>query len=121
MRNLDYLDYRIAIMTGTSGGVTGGDIIPDGMIGVIRDIQYSEVTQTGQTIRLRMQPSGSDIDIKRLAANQNFPSDWADNMEDSMLGIIGQNNVLQAVTSLGNVIVKVTYTVEEGRQAAPTT
>ena len=74
MRNLDYLDYRIAIMTGTSGGVTGGDIIPDGMIGVIRDIQYSEVTQTGQTIRLRMQPSGSDIDIKRLAANQNFPS-----------------------------------------------
>ena len=105
-------DHRVAVITGTTGGITGGDIIPNGMIGVIRHIAYSEMTNTGQNVLLRTQPSGIELDGRRLAAQENWPDlGWS---EDAVVGNIGSNNVLQVVTSQANIVVRVTYVVQEG-------
>ena len=109
------LDIRVLILTGTSGGVTGGDVIPNGMIGVIRHIAYSEMNATGQNILLRTQPSGTQLDAKRLDPSEKWPNNWAMPEDIPALGVIGQSNVLQAVTSQGSVVVRVMYTLEDGR------
>ena len=114
-RQYQPLDYRTIVITGTTGGITGGDIIPDGYVGSIKQISYSELTNTGQNVQLRQQPSGQNIDARRLAAQENWP-DELDFEPEHTLGIIGQSNVLQVVTSQGNVIARVVYVIEPGRQ-----
>jgi hypothetical protein len=106
-------DHRVAVITGTTGGITGGDIIPNGMVGVIKHIAYSEMTNTGQNVLLRTQPSGIELDGRRLAAQENWPDlGWS---EEVVVGNIGSSNVLQVVTSQANIVARVTYVVQEGR------
>ena len=107
-------DYRIAVITGNTTGRTGGDIIPDGMVGVIKHIAFSEFTNTGQNVLLRAQPSGTEFDGRRLAAQENYPDSWQFS-DDSVHGIIGGNNVLQVVTSQATIVARVVYVIENGR------
>ena len=108
------LDYRVAVITGSTIGVTGGDIIPNGYIGVVKHISESDIANTGQNITVRTQPSGTNLDARRLAAQGNWP-DSLEFDEDAVQGIIGQNNCLQVIGSASNVIARIVYVIEEGR------
>ncbi len=110
------LDVRVAVITGTSGGITGGDIIPDGYIGVIRHISHAELTNTGQNVQLRTMPSTTNLDARALTPREKWPTDWAAH-PDNILGYIPSNNALQVLTSQGNVVTRVTYTIELGRSS----
>ena len=117
-------DVRIATITGSTGGVTGGELIPPEYEGVIRDISYSEMGTlggggpgvTGSQVTVDAVPSGSNpgphIDVKTIGSNESFVYG-----ESRMprLGNIPRNNVLKVTTSIGNVVVRVTYTVEYAR------
>lgn len=108
------LDHRVAVITGTTGGITGGDIIPDGFVGLIKHISHSEMTGTGQNVLVQAQPGATNLDGRRIAATTNFPNDL-NFREDVTLGIIPSNNVLQVTTSQGNIVTRVVYVIREGR------
>lgn len=110
------LDVRVAVITGTTGGITGGDIIPDGYIGIIRHISHSEMTNTGQNVLLQTQPGTRNLDARSLNAREKWPVDWAAHPEN-VLGYIPTSNVLQVIASQGNVVTRVTYTIEPGRSS----
>lgn len=113
-------DIRIATITGSTAGVTGGELIPPEYEGVIRDISYAEMGTlggggpgvTGSRVNVVAQPGGQEIDTKTIGSNQSLVYG-----ESRMprLGNIPRNNVLQVTTSLGNVVVRVTYSIEYAR------
>lgn len=110
-------DYRVLVITGTEAGVTGGDPIPAGMIGVVKHLAYSDIGNTGPVATVRTQPSGINLDVRNVfSPNFNWPDFWAFS-EDTVLGYIGSQNVVQVITAggTGNVVVRVVYVVEEGR------
>jgi hypothetical protein len=102
------------VITGTTGGITGGDIIPDGFVGLVKHISHSEFSNTGQNVLLQAQPSLNNLDSRSLAARANFPNDLS-YREDTTVAIIPPNNVLQVTTSQGNVVTRVVYVIREGR------
>ena len=115
-------DYRTAIITGTTGGVTGGDIMPPDLEGVIHDISYAELGTlggggpgvTGSRVAVTVQPSGTNIDVKTLGSNASLVYGEA---RDASFGTIPRGGVLQVTTSVGNVVARIVYTIEESRFA----
>ncbi len=109
-------DYQTAVITGTTGGVTGGSLIPPEYEGIIHDIEYAELQNTGTTVTVRVQPSGTNIDVKSLTAMQSLIPGAAGE-PNAVFGKIPRSSVLQVQTSVSDVVVKVIFTIEESRFA----
>lgn len=108
-------DYRITVITGSTAGVTGGEIVPPEGVMVIHDISYAEGIGTGQLVSIIAQPSGANIDAKNVAGGGN--TIYGETESDSIFGTVERNNVLQVVTTYGAVIARVVYTIEYDRFA----
>ena len=102
--------FQRAVITGTTGGVTGGTIVPSGSVLAVWDIEYSELNTTGNSVRVRGMPSTRDVDTAWAAVGAN----------NNLLGssrpkaVLPAGDVLQVLTTnTGSVVAKITYTIED--------
>ena len=109
-------NFRRVTLTGTTGAITGGDIIPSGSIMAIWGIDYSELNTTGNTVTVRGNPSLNRIDQRFLLAGGRV--DKA--IGPYPMGTLPGGDAIQVLTDRTNTIVAcITYTIEQIAEFVP--